>query len=154
MTTSAAGDLAGEPRLQFGQIGVQLRPAVGRVGQVALLGVPGHVALQEQHVVAPRGQFAHQAAIGGRVAVAPGRRDGQAQDDDLHRAASSTASSCGGPVGVGVFRQHAPQGGLARSRAPGPGVSDCTCAATSAPSRATSISRPGSKNSSMPPSRP
>ena len=38
------------------------------------------------------GELAQEAAVGGGVAVAPGRRDAEAEDDELHAAASRRTS--------------------------------------------------------------
>ena len=105
------------------------------------------------------------ARIGRRVAVPPGRGQGQAQNDDVETAAGhatllsrfATASSAQERVDLGAARVHrcarrsiAAQRRLRRSgrRARASGAQ--MCSATSAPSRATSTSSPGSRNSSMP----
>jgi len=71
--------------LQAGNVGVQRGTAKGRIGQVAVPGIPGHVALEKQDVVPAAHQFTHQAAVGGGVAVAPRRSDREPEDDDLER---------------------------------------------------------------------
>jgi hypothetical protein len=89
--------------LQFLDAAIEARGAIGRIGEITVRCVPGLVALEEQHFVPAPDQFAHQPAVGGRVAVAPGGRDRQPEDDDLHAASSaaatfwqpcSTSSSC------------------------------------------------------------
>ena len=78
--------IGGQPVLRLRE--EQWRTLRGR--EVAVRRVPGHVALQEQHLVAAPHQLAHQAAVGGGVAVAPGGGDRQAENDDLQAHAAST----------------------------------------------------------------
>src|SRR5262249_25447598 len=78
-----AADVAREALLQLGQARVHLRPRVWRAGQVAVVAVPGLFALQEQDLVPARVELAGEAPVRGRVAVAPGGGDRQAEDDAL-----------------------------------------------------------------------
>src|SRR5206468_7154519 len=50
--------------------------------------------LEEQHVMPTANQFAHQSAIRRRVAVAPGARDRQADDDDPQPLRLDRAAGC------------------------------------------------------------
>jgi hypothetical protein len=59
------------PFAQLLEAAVQHRRAVGRIRQVAAGRVPGLVALEEGHLVAAPGEFAHQAAERRRMAIAP-----------------------------------------------------------------------------------
>ncbi len=96
-------DIVAKARFQLVQALVEPGRAERWLREITVRGVPGDVALQKQHLVAGPCQFAHQSAVGGGVAVAPGRSDRQTQDDDLHTAClravavrsrpSSTASS-------------------------------------------------------------
>ena len=54
-----ASHIVRKPRFQVLQAGVYLGPAIGRPGQVAVLGIPGRVPLQKQDAVAAPGQPAH-----------------------------------------------------------------------------------------------
>ena len=55
-------------------IGIEAQPAVIRIGAVALTGVPGHIAFQEQDVVAARRERLQQRTERRGMAVAPRRR--------------------------------------------------------------------------------
>src|SRR5438128_10778129 len=72
---------------------IAVTPGVQPLLQVAILGIPRHVALEEGHVVAAPRQLAHQAAIGRGVAVAPGRGDREAEDDDREARGYATTSA-------------------------------------------------------------
>jgi hypothetical protein len=61
----------GKPLLKPGEVGVIFEAAVIGVLVVAAGGVPGHVPLQEQDVVAAGGECFQERAEGGGVAVAP-----------------------------------------------------------------------------------
>ncbi|MCW0416864.1 hypothetical protein NB689_002618 [Xanthomonas sacchari] len=90
------GDRGGVPILQFLEAGIQHRRARQLRRRILVLGVPRHVALQEQHAVAARLQRGDQSAVGGGMAVAPGRAQAQAEDDDIargHHAASRCRAS-------------------------------------------------------------
>ncbi len=73
------------PALQPSQVLVEGEPAEVRLAQVPVLtGVPGHVPLQEDDLVAPGGEGLQEGAIGSGVAVAPGGREAEPQDDEFH----------------------------------------------------------------------
>src|SRR5439155_20312891 len=106
---------------------------IGRLDEIAVPGVPRHVALEERHVVAAAGQLADQPAVGRGVTVAPRGRDRQPQDRDAERA---LATSPLGPaprqlaersldvaraMGIGMLAQHPGAGALA-DRARGAGL--------------------------------
>jgi hypothetical protein len=83
-----AGDLAA-PVLQCREAVVEFEAAEIGVGQVAVRGIPGHVAFQEQHLVPARGEGGEQRPEGGRMAVAPGGGQAETEDDQLHASAPS-----------------------------------------------------------------
>ena len=68
---------------------VQHELAARHLEEVAGGGIIGHVALEERDAVATAGERPAQAAPERRVAVAPGRRNGEAEDDELHAAIAS-----------------------------------------------------------------
>src|SRR5947207_12726301 len=49
---------------------------------IAVGPVPRRVAFQEQHIVTALRKGPHEAAVGGRVAIAPGRGNRQTENDD------------------------------------------------------------------------
>jgi hypothetical protein len=65
------GDVAAMHARQVVQVVVHADAAVGRPDQVAVLRIPGRVALEEQHLVAARRKGAHQRAVCRGVTVAP-----------------------------------------------------------------------------------
>jgi hypothetical protein len=77
---------------EVGEVAVIDEAAVVGIDEVAVrAGVPRHFALEEQDVVAARGEGAEQGAIGGGVAVAPRRAEAEAEDDELHAASVARA---------------------------------------------------------------
>ena len=91
-----AGDLR-LPGHELGRAGVEGETAEAGVGEVAArAGVPGDAALEEGDVVAAGGEGAEQRAVGGGVAVAPGRGEAEAEDDELHAGSLAGASGAGG----------------------------------------------------------
>ena len=93
MTASAAAIARAEARREVGDVVVELESAEVRLRQVARRGVPGNVALEEQHSMAARGQAAQQRAIGGGVAVAPGRRQRQPEEHQVQAPRRHAASA-------------------------------------------------------------
>ena len=77
------GDRAA-PALEVGEAVVEGEAAEAGVGQVAVrAGVPGHGALEESDGVAAGGEGGEERAVGGGVAVAPGRAEAEAEDDEF-----------------------------------------------------------------------
>src|SRR5205814_8546600 len=70
---------------QLGDAFVEPHRAEGRPPQISVRAVPRLVAFEKQHLVATVAQSTHQAAIGRRVAVTPGRGDRQPENDDTQR---------------------------------------------------------------------
>jgi hypothetical protein len=67
-------DVAGEAALEVGGGAVEGGAGLGRAAQVAVVGVPGAVAFEEEHVVAAGAQGPHEPAVVGGVTVSPRRR--------------------------------------------------------------------------------
>src|SRR5690606_17480222 len=57
---------------------------VGALGGVAVGGIPRDVAFEKKELVSAGGEGAEEVAPGGGVAVAPGRGERQAEDDEFH----------------------------------------------------------------------
>jgi hypothetical protein len=66
---------------------IQEQASARQVVQVAAVAVPGHVAFDEDDLMAVRRQRVDQAAPQGRMAIPPGRADGQPEHDDLQACA-------------------------------------------------------------------
>src|SRR5205085_12279124 len=77
------------PILKLFQRSVEFEPAVTEVGDVAVLAVPEHVALEEQDIVAVPGEPLEQRPERRRMAVAPRRGQAEAEHHQLHAATSS-----------------------------------------------------------------
>src|SRR5215218_1860649 len=60
------------PMSQLVDRAVEVEPAIVRIGKVAVLAVPGRLALQEMDFVPARGERLQQRAIGCRMTVPPG----------------------------------------------------------------------------------
>src|SRR5438270_5183378 len=84
------------PPIQLVERAIIFQPTVVRVSDIAILAIPRHIALEEQDVVPALCECFQERAIGGRVAIAPRRRQAEPEDDKLHAATSSTrlAISC------------------------------------------------------------
>src|SRR5215212_1435961 len=156
--------------LQLREPAVNARLAIRRRGEIAIVRVPRRVALEKENVMPPLRQLAHQPAIRRRVAIAPTRGDGEAEDDDVHGVARSPgrpAARCStGRLGDRVTAPRISATCRARCayvwcastrlNAASPitrarwASSDSRISATSAPSFATSTSRPGSRKNSIP----
>src|SRR4051812_30766723 len=91
-------DVVGVPSFELVERIIQPDFAARRPGIVAIVRVPGDIALEEQRSITEAGEPAKEAAIRRRMAVAPRRRDGEAEHDQprgRHGASlpSSTAST-------------------------------------------------------------
>src|SRR5215208_2202139 len=64
---------------------IELRQSVRWIRQVAMFGVPGHVALEKAHIVSARAESANQRAKSRCVSVAPRGGNGKAENDDVQR---------------------------------------------------------------------
>src|SRR4051812_34940571 len=82
-------------RERLGPLGVEVHIGKNRIRQVPVRCVPFDVLLEESDVVPAAVQRRTKRAKGGRMAVSPGRGDGQAKDSDaqLHLR-SRPGTSC------------------------------------------------------------
>ena len=65
---------------------VEMDGGEGWLGHVAIAAIPLDVFFDEVDLVAAAGECAEERSIGGGVAVAPGRGDGEAVEDEFHRS--------------------------------------------------------------------
>ena len=73
------------PAREIGEVVVVGEAAEAGVGEVAVrAGVPRDGALEEGDVMATGGEGGEERAVGGGVAVAPGRAEAEAEDDEPH----------------------------------------------------------------------
>ncbi len=93
MTASASrlsasrGEALGVPIL------VQMHGTKCRLRQIAIAAIPLDIFFNEVDAMAAAGERVQQRSIGGGVAVAPGRGDGEAVDDELHTCAAACSSA-------------------------------------------------------------
>ena len=92
MTRSASRISPSQRRRNSARSPIEAHGSERRARHVAMRAVPWLVAFEKQHLVAAPAQRAHQAAIGRRVAVAPGGGDRQPEDHDPQRARRHTGA--------------------------------------------------------------
>jgi len=84
MVVDEGPGLPREPREALGEVGealVEVDLGVGRALQISMARVEGEIPLEERDLVPARREVLEEAAVGGRVPVAPRGRDREAQEE-------------------------------------------------------------------------